>query len=176
MKVSDIDLLLNEQLKSLDANWLKRILVSIVMEHREHVQSDAKMPLLLGADTAGSVLLLVEIVESVMHVESLHLTKQPHHLEVADDVSCDDAPFRITFIAHEINNWETSGIERLDQLTQEHKFSPLRGHAWMIVLQGSRPMQTQDIERRILPRLKLATQPPNFDFSKIKQTAHRRER
>ena len=61
MKVSDIDLLLNEQLKSLDANWLKRILVSIVMEHREHVRPDAKMPLLLGADTAGSTLLLVEI-------------------------------------------------------------------------------------------------------------------
>ena len=169
MKTSDINLLLNEQLKGLDANWLKRSLVSIVLEHRSHVTPDTKMPLLLGTDTAGSTLLLTEIFEPFMHVDSMHLTKKPHHLEIADDVSIDGAPFRITLIAHQIDNWETSGIERLDQLTFDHKFSPLRGHDWMIVLQGSRPMQTQDVERRILPRLKLATQPPNFDFSKIRQ-------
>ena len=38
----------------------------------------------------------------------------------------------------------------------------------MITVQGSEPLRTVP-EQQILPRLKLTTQPPNFDFTKLRQ-------
>ena len=104
-----------------------------------------------------------------MHVMAVHLAKQPRTLEIAEDVSMDDAPFRVVFIAHALDAWESSSIERLDQLIVEHRHSPLRHHAWMVTLQGCQPLPIPSVEQRIIPRLKLTTQPPNFDFTKLRQ-------
>ena len=39
----------------------------------------------------------------------------------------------------------------------------------MITVIGSRPLPYKNSEQRILPRLKLGTQAPNFDFTKLRQ-------
>ena len=80
-----------------------------------------------------------------------------------------DAPYRIAFIGHDISTWETSSIERLDQLTPDQLHSPLRLHDWMITTQGSLPTPLTVSEQQVLPRLKLAVLPPSFDFTKLRQ-------
>ena len=104
-----------------------------------------------------------------MQVHSILLTKEPRYLMVAHDTSFDDVLFRISFLAHDLDVWESSSIERLDLLTPELRHSPLRHHAWLIALIGSQPMPRRTAEDRILPRLKLGTVPPNFDFTRLRQ-------
>ena len=82
MKVDDIKLLLHPQMKSLDAQWLRRILVSIIGEHQDYVtdatyESDNSLVLTQGKETTGSVLLFTDMVEPLMHVMSALLTKKP---------------------------------------------------------------------------------------------------
>ena len=64
--------------------------------------------------------------------------------------------------------WESSSIEGLDLLSPNLRHSPLRHHAWLITIIGSQPMP-KTAEDRILPRLKLGSEPPNFDFTKLRQ-------
>ena len=49
--------------------------------------------LLLDGDTCGPTHLLAEMLKPILHVMSMHITYQPRHLEIAEDVSMDDAPF-----------------------------------------------------------------------------------
>jgi hypothetical protein len=112
---------------------------------------------------------MTEIFAPMLQVLSMTLTKDPKHLVVADNVSLEDAPFRITFLGTCLDCWESSSIERLDLLTPAIRHSPLRGHEWMLTLQGCQPMPKPRGEEKILPRLKLSSKPPNFDFSKIRQ-------
>ena len=125
--------------------------------------------LLLDGDTCGPTHLLAEMLKPILHVMSMHITYQPRHLEIAEDVSMDDAPFRIVFISFDLDEWESSGIDRLDQLSVEHRHSPLRGISRVITIQGCTPPPSPMVEQRILPRLKLTTMPPNFDFTKLRQ-------
>ena len=113
--------------------------------------------------------MVAEIFAPLLHVQSMLLTKEPKYLMTAHDKSFDDAPFRISFLAHDWDVWESSSIERLDLLTPNMRHSPLRHHAWLITLIGSQPIPRRNAEERILPRLKLATVPPNFDFTKLRQ-------
>lgn len=178
MKYSDITLHLHEHLKNLDAAWLTRIPPSIVMEHANCYSgtSDGLTPddqrnvhLLHSQPIAGSVLLLVDILLHTMDVQSVILTKDPTHLVIAPDKSFGDAPFRISFLGHQVDCWESSSIERLDELTPDHRHCKLRQHTWLITLIGSQPIPYKNSEQRILPRLKLGTQKPNFDFTKLRQ-------
>ena len=97
------------------------------------------------------------------------LTNDPTHLVIAPDKSFDDAPFRVSFLGHQIDHWESSSVERLDILPPEQLHWKLRYHSWLITLIGSQPIPYKNSEQRILPRLKLATVPPNFDFTKLRQ-------
>ena len=169
MKISDVELHLHEHLKNLDEAWIKKVLVSLIGENRQEFDTVQDWPLLHGKDTSGAALLMTEIFAPMLQVLSMTLTKNPKHLVVADNVSLEDAPFRITFLGFCLDCWESSAIERLDLLTPGIRHSPLRGHDWMLTLQGCQPMPKPRGEEKILPRLKLSTKPPNFDFSKLRQ-------
>ncbi len=179
MKVADVTLNLHEQLRNMDLVWLKRCLTSIVGENKAcweadnafcHLpDKDGTIPLMLGKHTSGVVLLFSEMFAPMMAVHSILLTKDPKFLMVSNDQSFDDAPFRISFLAHDWDVWESSSVERLDQLSPAMRHSPLRSHAWLVTLLGSQPLPRRNAESKILPRLKLGIQPPNFDFTKLRQ-------
>ena len=78
------------------------------------------------------------------------------------------APFRVLFIATALDLWESSSVERLDLLSLDMRHSELQGHQWMVTVQGHTP-QAEKVEDRLLPRLKLGLQPPNFDFTRLRQ-------
>ena len=86
VKVSDVDLQLHEEFRNLDQTWLKRLIVLVIMEHadaaREYGQGKA-MPVLLGKDTLGSVLLLQDMFAPHITSQSILVTCEPEHLEVA---------------------------------------------------------------------------------------------
>ena len=151
--VEDVTLKLHEHLRNLDAIWIKRCLVSITAEHLTVLtEANTRKPLTIGPGTSGTVELFASILRPFIKVHSLHLTKQPKHLETSDTATVEDSPFRIVFLAADIKTWESSSVERLDQLSEDQRHSPLRHHAWSITVQGSQP-PANSTETDILPRL-----------------------
>ena len=81
MKCSDIHVQLHEQLRNLDAKWLARLLVAVVMDHRQDVQDEQNLHILTGKDTIGSVLLLKDLMGAQIDVMSIVLTKEAHRAD-----------------------------------------------------------------------------------------------
>lgn len=99
----------------------------------------------------------------------MHITHKPNSLELPATHSIVDAPLRISFIGFGLDSWESSGVERLDELSYSQLVSPLRDVDWLVTLQGHVPAPGKNSEQRILPRLKAITQPPSPDFIKLRQ-------
>ena len=95
---------------------------------------DSTISIPFGKDASGTALLFADIVQPVMQCMSLLLTAKPRHLVVSPDVSIDDAPFRINFVGYEVDNWESSSLERLDLLTVEQRFTHIRYVSWLVTL------------------------------------------
>ena len=179
IKISDVELKLHEQLKNLDAEWIKRVLVGIIsMVHDSFTgdtggftpDQDDTITLSPEKNASGYILILEDLFMPMLQVMSVLVTKSPKFLMMANDQSLDDAPFRISFLGHKLDNWESSSLERLDSLTPAARHSSLRQHDWLVTLIGCRPSPHKTPEQRILPRLKLGgTAPPNFDFTKLRQ-------
>ena len=89
----------------------------MICENLEEFDKVQNWPMLHGKDTSRAALLMTEIFAPMLQVLSMTLTKNPKHLVVADNVSLEDAPFRITFLGFCQDCWESSAIERLDLLT-----------------------------------------------------------
>ena len=75
------------------------------------------IPILVGKDTPGSLLILVDMFAPLLSVASVLLTFRPKHLEVAEEIDLLSNPFRISIFSTDWNTWETSGVQRLDTLT-----------------------------------------------------------
>ena len=131
MKSGDIELELHEQLRNLDKTWLKRLLVAVVGEHavaaKQHSGND--VPVLVGKDSAGSVLLLQDMLAPHLTCHAILLTCKPTRLTVADDVDLGTAPFRVTFIGAALDLWESSDIERLDALSIDLHWATAISHS-----------------------------------------------
>ena len=177
VKVDDFTMNIHEQLKNLDQIWLARILADISGQHTGILTApNTQQQLNLGDDTDGTAQMLIELLRPLMDVDSLHITFQPNSLETSNTTSIDDSPFRIVFLGADIDKWESSALERLDGLTPAQQHHTIRGHKWLIVAQGHAPPPTMEedaerqiLPRQILPRLKLITTPPSFDFNKLRQ-------
>ena len=167
-KTSDVILKLHETLKNLDIVWLKRLLLTIPVENQTMVEGPNWNYPLISKNTSGSVLMLMEMFAPYLTITAVLLTHQPAHLDVSQEVAVDDSPFRIVFLGADINTWESSAIERLDLISPDNRYAPLKGHKWMLTLQGHKPAPSAVPEQAILPRLKLGLKAPNFDFTKLR--------
>ena len=72
MKHTDIVCKLHEQLRNLDVTWIKRLLISIVGEHQDCFNTNGTwecppahegIPIDLGKDAYGTVIMLADIIE-----------------------------------------------------------------------------------------------------------------
>ena len=134
-KTSDVVLNLHEDLRNLDSVWLKRLLLTLPPEHLDGTVGDNfSLPVLIGDQTKGSVLLLKEIFAPYLTVISIIVTRKPAHLVTASDVSLEDAPYRLVFLGVDIKTWESSSYERVDLLSLEQKHSSIKSHDWMVTL------------------------------------------
>ena len=170
IKVSDVVFLCHEEFRNLDQTWLKRLLVGTVVECKAEATASlgTSLPVLLDRDTLGVVMLLKDLLAPHIAAQSILVTHKPSHLAVAEEIDLLSSPFRITFIGLQLDCWECSGMERLDSLTPENRYAPIRDKEWMITVQGHTPLPSK-LEDRMLPRLKQGLQPPSFDFSSLRQ-------
>ncbi|CAK0855905.1 unnamed protein product [Prorocentrum cordatum] len=172
VKVGDFTTNIHEQLKNIDQLWMARILADLAGQHTGILTApNTQQQLNVGDDADGIVQILIELLRPLMDVDSLHITFQPNSLETSNTTSIDDSPFRIVSLGADIDKWESPALERLDGLTPAQQHHGIRDHKWLIAAQGHAPPPTmeEDAERRILPRLKLTTAPPSFDFAKLRQ-------
>ena len=171
--VSDVYCVVPEELRSIDAIWLKRCLLDICGQYALENPTPFQQKPLLGEMRDGTTELLVQMLKPLITVTSLHVTFELRNQEISVDVPVADAPLRALFIGRAIDSWETSGIENLGDIDPEHVLTAFRTPiAWMVVAQGYLPLPGSPDsapEHRVLPRLKLVTQPPNFDFSRLRQ-------
>ena len=96
-----------------------------MVDHRDGLSDDDPRYILTGKDSQGSALLLKDILSPYLTVTSMSITKNPKHLITAEDVDVMSAPFRIVFLAHALDLWESSSMERMDQLTIEMRHTAL---------------------------------------------------
>ena len=121
------------------------------MENESQVSEPNSNFPLLTKDAQGSVLMLKEMLAPYLTVTAVLLTHQPAHLDLSQEVAIDDSPFRIVFLGADIQTWESSAIERLDLLTPENRFAPIKGHKWMLTIQGHKPAPSAVPEQAMLP-------------------------
>ena len=93
--------------------------MSVMEEHKDSAVAmpHKSIPILVGKDTPGSLLILVDLFAPLLTVSSVLLTFRPKHLEVAEEIDLLSNPFRISMLCTNWKTWETSGIQRLDSLT-----------------------------------------------------------
>ena len=134
IKISDVELRLHEHLKNLDAEWIKRVLVGLVsMVHDSFTgdtggftpDQDNTITLSPEKNASGYILILEDLFMPMLQVMSVLVTKSPKFLMMANDQSLDDAPYRISFLGHRLDSWESSSLERLDVLAPAARHSAL---------------------------------------------------
>ena len=71
MKTSDIEVFLYETLKNIDVKWLSRLLVCLVVHHRDGMSDGERRYLLAGKDSRGSALLAKDILQPYLTKTSI---------------------------------------------------------------------------------------------------------